>query len=111
MRKDDSVDSLIKTTIGYFQESFDYPFIWIALYHESNKTLQGKGGLTPDGDKSYLEKSIFIKRESILEQVVTQLCPVNIANLQEEFRVSEWQEVAIKYNIQGTILYSLTNLL
>jgi transcriptional regulator with GAF, ATPase, and Fis domain len=104
LRKDDRVDSLIKTTIAYLQESFEYPFIWIALYDESNKTLYGKGGLTPDRENSYLERSIVIKPENILRKVVTELCPVDIVNLQEEFGASEWQEVAIKYNIQGTIL-------
>ena len=104
LREDDSVDSLIKTTTTYLQKWFDYPFIWIALYDESNKTFYGKGGLTPDGDKSYLDISVVIKPENILEKVVNQLCPIDIANLQEESGASEWQEIAIKYNIQGSLL-------
>ncbi|MTJ51430.1 GAF domain-containing protein [Anabaena sp. UHCC 0253] len=104
MREDDSVDALIKTTIAYLQEGFDYPFLWIALYDESNKTLYGKGGLTPDGETSYLRRSIVIKPGNFLERVVTQLCPLGIANLRGESRASEWQEVANRYNIQGTIL-------
>ncbi len=104
MREDDNVDTLIKTTITYLKERFDYAFIWIALYDESNKTLYGKGGLTPDGETSYLRRSIVIKPGNFLERVVTQLCPLGIANLRGESRAFEWQEVAIKYNIQGTIL-------
>jgi len=104
LREDDRINSLIKTTTTYLQEWFDYPFIWIAIYDESNKTFYGKGGLTPDGDKSYLSISVVIKPENILEKVVNQLCPIDIANLREESRASEWQEVAIKYNIQGSIL-------
>ena len=65
LREDDSVDSLIKTTTTYLQKWFDYPFIWIALYDESNKTFYGKGGLTPDGDKSYLDISVVTKPENI----------------------------------------------
>ncbi|MDP5017701.1 MAG: ATP-binding protein [Dolichospermum sp.] len=104
LREDDSVDALIKNTIGYLKERFDYPFIWIALYDESNKTLYGKGGLTPDGETSYLRRSMVVKPGNFLEKVVTQLCPLGIANLRGESRAYEWQEVSIKYNIQGTIL-------
>jgi transcriptional regulator with GAF, ATPase, and Fis domain len=104
LREDDGVDTLIKTTLAYLKESFDYPFIWIALYDESNKTLYGKGGLTPDGDTSYLRKTIVVKPGNFLERVVTQLCPLGIANLKGEARASEWQEASNKYNIQGTIL-------
>ncbi len=104
LRENDSVGSLIKTTLAYLKEWFDYPFIWIALYDEGNKTFYGQGGLTPDGEKSYLTKSIVVKSGNFLERVVTELCPLGITNLREESRTPEWQEVAIKYNLQGTIL-------
>ena len=104
LREDDRVDSLINTTIAYLQKWFEYPFIWIALYDESNKTLYGKGGLTPDGEKSYLERSIVIKSGDFLEKVVTELCPLGIVNLRKESRTPELQAIAIQYNIQGTIL-------
>jgi GAF domain-containing protein len=104
LREDDGVDSLIKTTITYLKEWFDYPFIWIALYDENNKTLYGKGGLTPDGEKSYLRRSLVVKPGNFLEKLVTELCPLGITNLRDESRAPEWQEVAKRYNIQGTIL-------
>ncbi|MTJ49673.1 GAF domain-containing protein [Dolichospermum sp. UHCC 0259] len=104
LREDDRIDSLIKTTIAYLREWFNYPFIWIALYDNSSKTFYGKGGLTPDREKSYLGTSVVITPESILEELVTQLSPVDIANLRDESRASEFQEIAIRYNIQGAIL-------
>jgi len=104
LREGDSVDGLIKNTITYLKERFDYPFIWIALYDESNKTLYGKGGFTPDGETSHLRRSIVVQPGNFLERVVTQLCPLGIANLQGQARAPEWQEVVTKYNIQGTIL-------
>jgi len=104
LREDDRIDSLIKTTIIYLREWFDYPFIWIALYDNRNKTFYGKGGLTPDRDRSYLGTSVVIKPESILEELVTQLSPVDTVNLLDESRASESQEIAIRYNIRGAIL-------
>ncbi|MFM6139773.1 MAG: ATP-binding protein, partial [Sphaerospermopsis kisseleviana] len=71
LREDDSVDALIKTTLAYLKECFDYPFIWIALYDPNNKTLYGKGGLTPNGETNYLKRSIVVKPGNFLERVVT----------------------------------------
>jgi GAF domain-containing protein len=104
MREDDGVDHLVKTTVSYLQENLNYPFIWIAFYNHSNKTLYGKGGLTPDRETSDLTRSIVIQSDDFLDKVVNELCPVNIANLREESANPEWQQVAIKYNIQGTIV-------
>lgn len=104
LREEDNVDVVIKTTITYLQEQFDYQLIWIAVYNQANKTLYGKGGITPDGDTSYLQRSVLLNPGHLLESAVTELRPVGIANLQQEVRAPEWQEVAIKYNIQGTII-------
>ncbi|WP_042491060.1 GAF domain-containing protein [Anabaena sp. PCC 7108] len=104
LREEDNVDVLIKTTITYLQEQFDYQLIWIAVYNQANKTLYGKGGITPDGDTSYLQRAVVLNPGNLLESAVTELRPVGIANLQQESRAPEWQEVAIKYKIQGAII-------
>ncbi|WP_236721448.1 GAF domain-containing protein [Trichormus sp. NMC-1] len=104
LREEENVDVLITTTITYLQQQFDYPLIWIAVYNQANKTLYGKGGITPDGDTSYLQRSVVLNPGNLLEPAVTELRPVGIPNLQEQVRASEWQELAIKYNIQGTII-------
>lgn len=104
LRDEDDVDVLITTTITYLREQFDYPFIWLGLYDSTNKKIQGKGGITPDGETSYLKRSVLLNAGNLICQVVTEQCPVGVANLRGEVRAPEWQEVAAKYNIQGTII-------
>ncbi|MEA5553126.1 GAF domain-containing protein [Anabaena cylindrica UHCC 0172] len=104
LRDEDHVDVLITMTIAYLREQFDYQFIWLALYDQVSKKLHGQGGTTPDGETNILTRSILVNPGNLLAQVVTELCPVGVANLQGEVRAPEWQEIAAKYNIQGTII-------
>lgn len=104
LREEEDVDIVIKTTIKYFQEKFDYQLIWIALYDETSRILYGRGGVTPDGDTTVLKQSLVIKPGNFLERVITELSPLGIANLKGEVRALEWQQIGNKYNIQGTIL-------
>ncbi|MFM2064326.1 MAG: hypothetical protein RLZZ507_3997 [Cyanobacteriota bacterium] len=107
LREEDDVEVLIKTTIAYLRQHFDYQFIWLALYDSGSKKLHGKGGITPDGETSYLKRSVLLNPGNLVGQVVTQLCPVGVAKLRGEIRAPEWQEVAAKYDIQGTIIFPI----
>ncbi|MBD2293954.1 GAF domain-containing protein [Anabaena sphaerica FACHB-251] len=104
LRDEDDVQVLITTTIGYLKKQFDYQFIWLGLYDSVSKKIHGQGGITPDGETSYLKRSVLLNPGNLICQVVTELCPVGVANLRGEVRAPEWQEVAAKYNIQGTII-------
>jgi GAF domain-containing protein/anti-sigma regulatory factor (Ser/Thr protein kinase) len=104
LRDEDSVDALIKNTILYLREQFDYQFIWLGLYDPVSKKIHGKGGITPDGENACLQRSILINSGNLVFQVVNELCPVGVANLRGESRAPEWQEIAAKYSIQGTII-------
>ncbi len=74
------------------------------IYDQVGRKLYGKVGITPDGETSFLTTSVVLNPGNLLTQVVTGLCPVGVTNLRGELRVPEWQEVAAKYNIQGTII-------
>jgi GAF domain-containing protein/signal transduction histidine kinase len=104
LRDEEDIDALITTTIAYLREHFDYQFIWIGLYDRVSKKIHGKGGVTPDGETSYLKRSVLVNPGSLICQVVSELCPVGVANLRGEVRAPEWQEIAAKYHIQGTII-------
>lgn len=104
LREEDNVDVLIKTTIAYLTEQFDYQFIWLGLYDFASKKIHGKGGITPDGETNYLQRSVLLSPGNLLMQVVTELCPAGVVNLRGEVRAPEWQEIAAKYNLQGTII-------
>ncbi|BAZ52388.1 putative GAF sensor protein [Nostoc sp. NIES-4103] len=103
LREEDDVEVLIKTTISYVQQQFDYNLIWIALYDRLKHTLFGKGGIIPDGDTRLLYKRFVLNSGDLLEQVVIEQRPLGIADLQTETRAAEWLEVGKKFNIQGTV--------
>ncbi|MEA5618073.1 GAF domain-containing protein [Cronbergia sp. UHCC 0137] len=104
LREEDNVDMLIQITIGYIQEQFDYQLIWVALYDQLKHSLHGKGGIIPDGDQGILEASVVLNPGNLLEQVVIQHCFVEVEDLQNEPRAPEWQIIAAKSQIQGTVI-------
>ncbi|MBE9199802.1 MULTISPECIES: GAF domain-containing protein [unclassified Nodularia (in: cyanobacteria)] len=107
LREEDDVDVLIATTISYIQQEFDYSLIWIALYDRLQHTLFGKGGITPDQDKSFLHKRVFLNPGDILEQVVIEQGPLGVVDLRNENRAATWQELGRKHNIQGAIFWPI----
>ncbi len=107
LREEDNAEVLIENTISYFKEQFDYSLIWIAVYDRLNHILFGKGGVTPDNDNSYLLQRVVLSPGDLLEQVVIQQRPMGVADLRIEKRAEAWQEVATKFDIQGTIIFPI----
>ncbi len=104
LREEDNAEVLIEKTISYLKEQFDYSLIWIALYDRLNHILFGKGGATPDSENSYLRQRVVLSPGDFLEQVVIQQRPMGVADLRMEKRAEGWQEIATKFDIQGTIM-------
>jgi GAF domain-containing protein len=104
LREEDNAEVLIEKTISYLKEQFDYSLIWIALYDRLNHILFGKGGATPDSENSYLQQRVVLSPGDLLEQVVIQQRPMGVADLRMEKRAEAWQEIATKFDIQGTIM-------
>ncbi len=107
LREDENVDVLLETTLSYLQSEFDWRLIWIGLYDRAGHRLFGKGGMTPNGDQSFLKQRFTLNPGDLLEQVVIQLQPVVIPDLRSENRAGEWRKLAQSFNIQGTILFPL----
>jgi GAF domain-containing protein len=104
LREEDNVDVLIETTVSYLKEQFDYELIWIALYDRLNHILFGKGGFTPGNDTNFLQQRVVLSPGDLFEQVLIEQRPLGVVDLRAENRAEEWQQLARKYNIQGTIL-------
>ena len=106
LREEDNAEVLIEKTISYLKEQFDYSLIWIALYDRLNHILFGKGGSTPDSncENSYLLQRVVLSPGDLLEQVVIQQRPTGVADLRRSKRAEGWQEIATKFDIQGTIM-------
>ncbi|QLE59004.1 GAF domain-containing protein [Nostoc sp. TCL26-01] len=104
LREEDDVDVLIETTITYIQQQFNYNLIWIACYDRLKHVLFGKGGVTPSNEVNFLRKRVVLIPGDLLEQVVIQQCPLGVADIRNENRAGELQELGKKFNIQGTII-------
>ncbi|MCP6759220.1 MAG: ATP-binding protein [Fischerella sp. CENA71] len=104
LREEDDIDALIATTISYLQEQFKYSLIWIALYDRLNHILFGQGGVVPGSNTSCLKQRVVLNPGDLLEQVVIEQRPLGVADLRTETRIEEWQSLAQKFNIQGTIV-------
>ncbi len=107
LREDENVEVLLETTLLYLQAEFDWRLIWIGLYDRAAHRLFGKGGMTPNGDESFLKQRFTLNPGDLLEQVVIQLQPVVVPDLREENRAGEWRKLAQSLNIQGTVLFPL----
>lgn len=107
LREEENVEVLLSTTLDYLQAEFDWGLIWIGLYDRQGHRLFGKGGMTPNGDLSFLKQRFALSPGDLLEQVVIQLRPVGVPDLRSEHRAGEWRKAAQTYNIQGTTLFPL----
>jgi len=107
LREAENIESLIKTTITYLQEQFDYSLIWIGLYDHTDHRLFGQGGVTPKGDISLLQQRFVLSPGDLLEQVVMQQRPAGVADLRAELRAGEWGSAARSLSIQGTIIFPI----
>lgn len=104
LREEDNIDVLVEMTISYIKEQFEYDLIWVALYNRLEHILFGKGGFAPRGDSNFFKQRLVLSPGDLLEQVVIEQRPLGVADLRAERRAQEWQEIANKYNIQGTII-------
>ncbi|MEG4010959.1 MULTISPECIES: sensor histidine kinase [unclassified Microcoleus] len=107
LREEENVEVLLETTLGYLQAEFDWRLIWIGLYDRQAHRLFGKGGMTPNGDLSFLKQRFALNPGDLLEQVVIQLRPVGVPDLRSENRAGEWRKAAQTFNVQGTTLFPL----
>jgi GAF domain-containing protein len=106
-REDENTDALIETTIQHIREAFSYRLIWVGIYDRLEHRMIGKGGITPDGDTTFLKQRFLLNPGDLLEQLVIQQKPIGIPDLRQEARAGEWQEIAQKYELQGTLLFPI----
>ncbi len=107
LREEENVEVLLEGTLAYLQAEFDWRLIWIGLYDRQAHRLFGKGGMTPNGDLSFLKQRFALNPGDLLEQVVIQLAPVEVPDLRSSNRAGEWRKAAQTFNIQGTTLFPL----
>lgn len=104
LREEDNVDALIEKTIVFFQNYFQYSLIWVALYDRLNHILFGKGGIIPGNETKILQQRLVLSPGDLLEQVTIEQRPLGVTDLRLETRAEEWQELAKKHDLKGTII-------
>lgn len=107
LREAENADVLIETTLEYLKTEFKYRLIWIGLYDRLGHCLVGKGGITPNGDKTLLKQRYNLYPGDLLEQVVIQQRPVGVPDLRQEIRAGAWRQAAQEFGIQGTLIFPL----
>ncbi len=107
LREEENIDELIAKTLDYLRDTFDHQLIWIALYDRENHRLVGKGGITPAGEIKFLKERFVLEPGDLLDQVIVLRKPMPIPDLRQEKRSGEWQKLAVKFDIQGTLLFPI----
>ncbi len=107
LREEENLDVLISTTLDYIKDTFDHQLIWIALYDRPNHRLIGKGGVTPAGEIKFLKERFVLEPGDLLDQVIVMKKAIPITDLRQEKRSGEWQKLAVKFDIQGTLLFPI----
>ncbi|MEB3282933.1 MAG: GAF domain-containing protein [Lyngbya sp.] len=107
LREEDNIDVLLQTSLSYLQAKFNYRLIWIGLYDRLDHQLVGKGVGSPDEEISFLKQRFTLSAGDLFEQVIIQLQPIAIADLQTETRMGEWCKLGQTYKIRSTLLYPL----
>ncbi len=111
LRDADDLQAVIDITLTYLKREFahHYRLIWLGMYDQADHRLVGKGGtLSEDADK-LLRQSFSLTSGDLLEQVVMLQRPVAVADLRQESRVHNWQQIAERQGIQGTMIFPLTH--
>jgi len=107
LREGENIDDLVAKTLDYLRDTFDHQLIWIALYDRENHRLVGKGGVSPAGDIKFLKERFVLEPGDLLDQVIVMRKPMPIPDLRQEKRSGEWQKLAVKFDIQGTLLFPI----
>lgn len=107
LRETDKIDELITATLDYLRDAFEYDLVWIGLYEPANHRIVGKGGVTPAGEIKFLKDRFPLNPGDLLDLVIMQRKPIPIADLRQEKRAGEWQKLAQKFDIQGTLIFPI----
>jgi GAF domain-containing protein len=104
LQKQRSPRELSDTAITFLRESFDFNFVWLGQYSSAQNTLTGLGGYLGKGDSSTLTRSWSILPGDLFDQVLLTGAVAEFPDLRNESRIGDWQTIAKKYGIQGTMI-------
>jgi GAF domain-containing protein len=95
-----------KVALHFLRECFQFDLIWIAQYETQYQVLSGIDGILPntERDQGILRQKQQILPGDLFDQVLLTGAPTEITDLKQEQRAGNWQAIANRQNIQGTVL-------
>lgn len=107
LREETNIENLANAALDFVRDNFDYRLVWLGLYDRANHRMVGKGGICAVGDAKFLKERFALTAGDILDQVIIQRKLVVINDLREEKRAGQWQAIAQKLELQGTVVYPI----
>ncbi len=110
LQREKDAASLSQVLLNYLQTGFKFDLIWLATYDEASSTLTELAGFSTAGKPSTAGKTHVLQpKQSVLpgdlfDQVLLTGQNCEIPDLQQEPRAEEWQTIARRQNIQGTLI-------
>lgn len=104
LREQENVESLVRIALDYLRSTLNYPLVWLGLYDRLNHKLRGMGGVIPPAGSKFLHQQFALAPGDIFEQVAIQQTSLQIPDLREESRAGDWQRLARRANLQGTLV-------
>lgn len=92
--------------IDHLHQELDFEVAWVGRYDRPNHRLLTKGCHSPTQMRS-IRTVINLTSGDVMEQVVIQLRPLIVADLQTEIRAGEWGTIAKQLALQSAIIFPI----
>lgn len=105
LQKQEAIEGMGGVLLNFLREWFQFDLIWIAQYEPQSHSLSGINGILPtDRDAAVLRRKQSVLPGDLFDQVLLTGNLQEIPSLKQEQRVGDWQTIAQRQNIQGTII-------
>jgi GAF domain-containing protein len=106
LQTQETAEGLGNIALHFLRECFQFDLIWIAQYEPQYQVLSGIGGILPntERDQGILRQKQQILPGDLFDQVLLTGTLTEITDLKQEQRAGNWQALANRQNIQGTVV-------
>jgi GAF domain-containing protein len=106
LQKQVTLEGIGKIAQNFLSDQFQFELVWIASYQPQARTLEGITGYLPDPnkDQGVVRGKQLILPGDFFDQVLLTGCIQEIPSLKQEQRAGNWQTVAQRHKIQGTVI-------
>ncbi|MEO1069606.1 MAG: GAF domain-containing protein, partial [Cyanobacteria bacterium J06638_6] len=99
-------EEAITLALNHVHQELDFEVAWVGRYDRINHRLLTKGYHSPAQMRS-MRTIVNLTPGDVLEQVVIQLRPLIVADLQNEIRAGEWGTIAKQLKLQSAIIFPI----